>query len=713
MELAAATELRNARPGPCTPLVSMPEIAALAQVKRPVVSTWRRRYPDFPSPVAGSASQLLFHGGEVTDWLLSSGLGNAEPSELRAELALHTIAAHANQFGARRLVELLGSLLCLRYLDDRPLLPDGVDGAGFDVEAAWSALRRRAERMDTEDQFVLREIQTADSRAVVLARLAEDLIEAAYSPGSAYEWLLSSRSRLGLTELTTHALASELLRLLADLSDVSARVERDGGATLADTHAGSGDLLVALAQTTDDPAELQALAAEPQSWLARLTRRRLLLRGIPEYSLDVQTGAELEEGIADPDIIVTQLPYQAGEERSKLSALKEVERVSDLLGPGSTALVVGPAAALVDALHGVDEAKLRSSLLRRGVVEAVITLPGGVTPYRPGYRSALWILTRDPIPAARGYVLLADLGAETLDERVRRGLSEDILLWRAEGRREDGHDPRFGCVEPIARLDAAFGSALTPPRPPVSEVLARTVDERPALIVEAESRLERAAERTQRYVAAHGPLRGQVVRRTGARPRRTTVGALIAEKRVIKLKGHRIDPRHLLSSGHHDVLGPEEVCGSRPVGHRRIDRLTLAAEYEYAVLTEPGDVVYTTTPRLALTVDHSGFSVALFPSRVLRINPGAESPMTPRVLAALLGAARNTGRSPSAVRAVRRIEDFVIPDLDPADIERLDALLADVERRQALLREQDAALEEARRLTVAGFADGSLTIDHC
>ncbi|MDH6578852.1 hypothetical protein [Kitasatospora sp. MAP5-34] len=712
MELAATSELHNPQPGPYAPLISMPEIAALAQVKRPVVSTWRRRYPDFPAPLAGSADRLLFHGGAVTDWLLSSGLGNADPSELRAELALHAIAAHANQFGARRLVELLGSLLCLRYLDDRPLLPSGADDASFDVVAAWSALRRRAERMDAEDQFVLREIQTADSRAIVLARLAEDLIEAAYSPGGAYEWLLSSRRRLGLAELTSRALTSELLHLLADLSDVSARVERDGSVTLADPHAGSGDLLVALADKTDDSAELQALAAEPQSWLARLTRRRLLLRGFPEYSLDVQIGAELEEGIADPDIIVTQLPYQAAEERSKLSALEEVERVSDLLGPGSTALVVGPAAALVDALQDVDEAKLRGSLLRRGVVEAVITLPGGVTPYRPGYRSALWILTRDPILAARGYVLLADLGAEALDERVRTELSEDVLLWRTEGRRKDGHDPRFGCVEPIARLDAAFGSALTPPRPPVSEVLARTVDERPALIVEAERRLERAAERAQRYVATHGPLRGQVVRREGARPRRTTVGTLIAEKTVIKLKGHRIDPRYILPTGHHDVLGPEEVCGSSPVGGRRIDRLTLAAEYEHAALTEPGDVVYTTAPRLGLAVDHNGFSVALFPARVLRINSDAESLMTPRVLAALLAAAKNTERSPSAVRAVRRIEDFMIPDLDTADVERFDALLADVDRRQALLREQNTALEEARRLTLAGFADGSLTIDH-
>jgi len=189
------------------------------------------------------------------------------------------------------------------------------------------------------------------------------------------------------------------------------------------------------------------------------------------------------------------------------------------------------------------------------------------------------------------------------------------------------------------------------------------------------------------------------------------LGAFIAAGHVTKIKGHRLDPQHVLPEGHHKVLGPEEACGGSPVGARRIDRAVLAATYEHAAFTEPGDIVYTTTPHFSLMVDHDGFSVVAFPARILRVNPDAERPLTPRVLAALLGAARNTERSPSAVRAARRIEDFAIPDLNLTDIERLDALLADIERRQELLRSQDEALAEVRRLTVAGLADGTLTID--
>lgn len=690
------------------PLATMSEIATMAQVQRPVVSTWRRRYSNFPVPVVEKVGGPLFHGQEVVEFLIAKRLGNADPAQLRAELALHSIAAHADRFGPRHLIGIVGSLLCLRHLDDKPLLPDGVSGAPASTGEAWGALLHRAERMDPDDEFVLRELRAAGSSAVVLARLAEDLIEAAYTARGAFEWLLASRTHLGLM---ADALALELRHLLVQLGDLRPRIEQRGHITIADPHARDGDLLAALLRAVDDPAQMGALAAEPESWLARLTRRRLLIGGVNELALAVQTGTELEERLANPDLVVTQLPYQTGETRSKLAALESIEKIGDLLGPGCTALVLGPADALVDALPGVDEAKLRSVLLRSGILEAAITLPGGVTPHRPGYRCALWVLTRDPVKAARGYVLLADIGSEPLSERVRTRLAEDVLLWRAEGRRLDGHDPRYGRIVSIARLDEQFGGPLIPPGPPVSQLLARTVTERPALIAEAQGRLELAGEQIQGYADEHGHLRGNVVRRDGERPTPTTLGALIKARRVAKVKGHRLDPQHLRPEGHHTVLGPDEVCGSSPVGARRIDRAVLAAAYDHAAFTEPGDIVITTSPHVSLMVDHDGFSVAAFPARVLRVNPDAERRLTPRVLAALLGAARNTGRSPSAVRAARRIEDFALPDLDPTDIEQLDALLADIERRQELLRSQDAALAEIRRLTVAGFADGTLTID--
>jgi hypothetical protein len=692
----------------------MAEIAAFARVKRPVVSTWRRRHLDFPVAASENSGRPLFDGVQVAEWLIASGLGNAAPTELRSELALFGVIALRERFTPWQLVQTLGSLLCLRRLDRGRPLTDGTVDPLSDAEtdeALWSAVLRRAERIDAEDDFVLRELRSLDATAAPLARLAEDLVEAAYDERGAYEWLLAARSRLGLDSLAADAVTPELRNLLTQLTDLRARLERGESLTLADPHARAGDLLAALLDDTEDRDRVTVLAADPDDRLTRITRRRLLLAGIGELDLDVQTGTDLEERFADPDLVVTQLPYRPGEDRSVLAALTELERVAYLLRPGCTALVLGPADALVDELKSTEAAQLRSALLRENIVESVIALPGGVLPFRPGYRPALWTLTRGPAPAAEGKVLLADISSEQLTPGVRMRLAEDVLLWRAEGFRGlDGHDPRYGRVVPVADLDRAFGGPLTPPAPPASAIWSDKVTERPALIAEAEARLERATADTHAYEDERGPYRGAVQRRVGRLPRRTTLGKLITARRVTRLPGHRIDERDLTRDGHHTVLGPEEITGERPVGDRRIDRLLLATAYERAALTEPGDVVYTLAPRLGVYVDHNGFSVVAFPARVLRVNGDATRPLTPRVLAALLGAARGTARSPSAVRPARRIEEYQLPDLDPDEVMRLDALLAETERRERLLRAQSDALAEARRLTIAGLADGTLTL---
>ena len=56
-------------------LMSMTEIAELAKVQRPVVTTWRRRHRDFPAPAGGDAAQPLFDPRQVADWLISSKAG--------------------------------------------------------------------------------------------------------------------------------------------------------------------------------------------------------------------------------------------------------------------------------------------------------------------------------------------------------------------------------------------------------------------------------------------------------------------------------------------------------------------------------------------------------------------------------------------------------------------------------------------------------------
>ncbi|NEE46903.1 hypothetical protein G3M55_20105, partial [Streptomyces sp. SID8455] len=117
--------------------ISYAEIGTLAQVQRPVVTTWARRHADFPEPVAYDGVSPLFDGREVAAWLLSTGRGNADAGQIRAELVLHTLSAWRRVIPARTLVDTVTALLCLRQLLDEPL-----------ANLPWQTILERAAETD-------------------------------------------------------------------------------------------------------------------------------------------------------------------------------------------------------------------------------------------------------------------------------------------------------------------------------------------------------------------------------------------------------------------------------------------------------------------------------------------------------------------------------------------------------------------------------------
>jgi hypothetical protein len=337
-------------------LMSQGEIALLARVTKPAVMTWRRRYPDFPVLVPGSGGQPLFRADEVVTWLLDTGLGNAEPETLRAEQSLHTLSAYARRHGGRRAITTLGAALCLRHLADRALPSDLVP---------------LARRLDPDDELLLTEIIGAPEPAN-LSQVVEHLIEAAFDAGRAHEFLLGNSARLGWTELGTDALTPHLLTLIRIASEVPGRLRSGGHLTIGDPYGRSGDLLAALL-SGQEPEALSFTVAQPDPALGRLVRRRLLLAGVPEFNSDVVPD-DLNDEFADVDLIVTRLPYQPAELRDKTEDLSKISDIADRLGPGCTAIVVGPATSLVDALREPSAITKRAELLTSGLVEAVVRL---------------------------------------------------------------------------------------------------------------------------------------------------------------------------------------------------------------------------------------------------------------------------------------------------------------------------------------------------
>lgn len=673
-----------------TPVLSMADIAALAGVQRPVITTWRRRHPDFPAPISGTSGQVRFDAGEVCDWLVDTG--RAERSELVADLRLHVLTSLGSALPARELFAAVTALICLQHCDGEPL--SGVDLA---------ELAERATNVDPTDEMLRSEVAQL-SRLDWLPAVVDELIEAAWSPLDAFERVMAARDRLRAAELSATAVAPELARLIVGLTGLGEQAAIGGSVTVADPAAGPGDLLIAAIGAMGEGCAPVVAAAEANSYLVRLVRRRLNVHGVAEGEQHVAASPDLGE--VTPDAVITQLPYSPAESRNAEDLLTAVDEIGLRLAPGHSAAVLGPADVLTGALRQYSPAeRLRAELLRGGLVEAVIRLPGGLVPSRPGYETAIWVLSSAYAEAVQGRVLLGDVSDRDLSPDVVDALVADVLSWRRDGHRSRAHTPVYCAPAEVAELTETSGPLLAPRRPSLRELTSR-VPATVARVSELEATLVRLADSdvTTRHAVNSGLVQAQPARWESA-----SVGDLVRAGRLLLVQGSRIAPEDVGSGGHHAVLGPAEVLAGA-AGARSVDRGVLAALYQRSVLTEPDDVVVTATPEPGAFVDEDGFSVVEFPARALRIPTAQRAHFTPRVLAALLAPARQGARTGRAVRPARTLEGWTLPLLAPALVLRYDLLLARlVARRQIAQREIDA-LDEIARVAATGLTDATLSI---
>jgi N-6 DNA methylase len=685
-------------------LMTMTDIAELAGVQRPVVTKWRCRHPgSFPAPVGGDEANPRFNPHEVANWLLTTGRIERERAE--QELALFMLTGLAANYQAQDAITAVTALICLRYLAGEN--DSLADGASDPVAAACML----ASDFDPGDDVVLTEIRSIPPRASWLIGLVDDLIEASWGCREAFERVMAIHHRFGPaaqvpSALITSALAPPLARLIAELSGAGDRGRR-GQLVVADPAAGSGDLLAEVVRLLglDNPPRIAA--AEPDPMLARLARRRMLVHGVQQRDLEIQIGGELPDTLGDPDVIVAQLPYQPGEARDLAAAINAVDNVALRLSPGRFAVVLGPAAALTDELPYSAAHDARVRLLADDMVEAVIRLPGGMLPFRPGYETALWVLTQARGSRWQGRVLLADVSAQPLNHAVLGDLVEDVVTWRREGYQPGAHRRRYGQQMAVSDLIDRPRSLVVSGRPASPRARAAEGNRRITDITGYGAELDRIGAHA---TAARRHVPTEALASASLSPAVQSIGALLRTRRLILRKGTRIKKTHLSSPGHHAVLGTEEVAGVRRPGLRRIDREIFVQAYPNARLTEPGDILVTTTPRPSAMVDRDGFSIAEFPVRILRIPAAEVEQFTPRLLAALLFADGSGTRAPGAVRAGRALEDQRVLLFPPDQVRRLDQLLAGIEARRDLAREELGVLDELQAATIGGLIDGTLTL---
>ncbi|MEZ0115152.1 hypothetical protein ABH920_009187 [Catenulispora sp. EB89] len=681
---------------------TMADIATFAQVKRPVVSNWRRRHQDFPQQVAVTSSGVpLFDAEQVVDWLV--GTGRTDEQEARAELAAHCITEVANTVPGLDALDLATALITLGYQSGEQLAaPDDA------WESHRAALVRLARDADPGDAMLAAEIAALPSAAAPLLPIVDEFVEAAWTHRQAIERILAARNRLGRSDLSEDAVAEPVARLMARLCGAVESANAKGDVTVADPVAGVGDLLNAVMAVLPEDASTYVIATEPAAGSVRILRRRLTVRA------DVAGVAVNAHGAAvgTADSIVCRMPFVPAEQADPAAVVGFVAELAAELDPGQVAVVLASADVFIDSLRRTPHTRrmepLRRKLLASGAVEAVIALPGGALPFRPGYETAIVVLapTANTDPALRRSLLLAEVSGRPLTDDVVETLVSEVTTWRRIELDHRMHSFHLARPTPLSVV-TAIGATLRP-RPLSDEAtVARAAQRATTRIFELELALDGFAE-------AGSPPKiktGVIVRDKELRPRRTV--AEMVQIGLIKVlpapPGLRVQPEHYTPDGSHPVIGAGEVTGTARPGSRRVTPATVGEHYSRARLTLPGDVIVTTTPKFGVLLDADGGSLVEAQVRVLRIADDRDRSLTPRVLAEILRASTAPGRAEGAVRATRRLEEWEIPLLTPDETARLDTILATLDARRAALDAERAALDDLGAVVAGGLADGTLT----
>jgi len=300
-------------------------------------------------------------------------------------------------------------------------------------------------------------------------------------------------------------------------------------------------------------------------------------------------------------------------------------------------------------------------------------------------------------------VLLADVSDRDLTGEVITALTEDVVTWRRDGYRPQAHTRTFGVQVKVGDLVDQLRPLTA--RRPARVLSAQTAGpELVSQVTDLETALDRQAAEAG---TTRQPIRSGIAASARTPPSALAIGALVKARRLVIRPGTRLRGVPVSQDGHHDVLGVPEALGRTRRGDRRIDRVVLAG-LPRAHLTEPGDVVVTTSPEFGVLVDHAGLAVVEFPAKVLRIPAAERQSFTPRTLAALMAGWMPSLRPAGAVRPPR-LEDHEVPALSPAEVQFLDQFLAALDARQEVACHELDLVAELRDVTTSGLVDGTLT----
>ncbi|MGO1230737.1 hypothetical protein [Glutamicibacter arilaitensis] len=346
-------------------LITLPDIARLADVQRPVVSVWRTRSrgTEFPFPESKQkiGSQELFASEEIVQWLQATGRGNNP--EFKEDSAAYATLAREN-------FPLITALLALQQFLGQPL-----------AQFSTNELLDAADELDPDDQCLYSEIEAGHGNLTFIAGYVDKLIDASYGALPAFQSLFNDRFRANEISISRTALSEPACGLVAKCA-----LELAGpDSVFHEATPGGSDLIYALMQLVEESTSLQIQlpTAVEERDASRLTVRRLkMLLAANESFIAASPSNRIK-----PIIHLAQYPSPEMQDDDPLAVLQAIDDLVLELGPSHSAIVIAPANALVNATEHKEDANVRASILRMGRVRAAALLPPGHFLFKP--RTAL------------------------------------------------------------------------------------------------------------------------------------------------------------------------------------------------------------------------------------------------------------------------------------------------------------------------------------
>jgi hypothetical protein len=663
--------------------MTLSDVAALARVQRPVVSMWRKRsagsaHP-FPEPTALEGGRELFDADQVAGWLDATGRGN-NPEAANDVAAFARMPGTAAGGAQGNTFDALTALLALKAMTGNSvgqLSPD--------------ELLDLADECDPDDLFLYSELEAQGTPLASAAAFADRLVDGAYNAAAAFEQLLAARFRTGLREHSDTALTESAVRLVAAAA-VELAATLSGNSVFADATRGGSDLLMGIVHAAGEGAPVTFLTADDDGGAARLVRRRLRVQGVDGGQIRVDASGEF--AVHGPVVHVAQYPSPGEPGMDATQILSAVEHLVLQMDDQQRAVIVAPARVLCDVPLAAGAAGLRSGLLRTGRVRAIVRLPQGLLRSKPREAQALWVLGPSfaEVPIAERWTMVADLSTRVLAEDVNQDLISDIVASMGDRATIRAHSFRFARLVQTRLLLASRKSLATAPSRGSAQSPSGA---EAALRVEELVRMLRTGTPDQSGEVAVLP--GD----PNAKAQPVSVQELIAAGTLRYIKGNRLEDADLTPSGGTRVLGPAELIHPHSAPSRHLSLMDFAANNPSGRLTQPGDVVFCTSPRPAALVDMEGGAAVVFPARVLRIDAGDPGGLVPDVVAA------DINKLPAADKTWRQWRLRRTPD---AQRKRLGETLDRLQHEQQQARERLKRLEELATLITDGVAGGSLTL---